>query len=97
MLGYVDRQYIHCLGESRPQSYLCGTYFVPAKFLHILFFCMHQVFAVRQVCEKYLEMGKMYYGLLWIWKRYMILSIDMVCSRWSWRKIVESSAELLCR
>ena len=43
--------------------------------------CMDQVFAVRQVCEKYLEMGKMYSGLLWIWKRPMIVSIDMVCGR----------------
>ena len=42
--------------------------------------CMDQVFAVRQVCEKYLANG------LWIWK-----------SVWSWRKIVESSAEFLCR
>ena len=27
------------------------------------------------------QMGKMYSGLLWIWKRPMILSIDMVCGR----------------
>ena len=25
-------------------------------------------------------MGKMYSGLLWIWKRPMMLSIDMVCA-----------------
>ena len=43
--------------------------------------CMDQVFAVRQVCEKYLANGKMYSGLLWIWKRPMTLSIDMVCGR----------------
>ena len=47
------------------------------------------------------QMGKMYSGLLWIWKRPMILSIDMVCadakSVWSWRKIVESGAQFLCR
>ena len=29
--------------------------------------CMDQVFAVRQVCEKYLQMGKMHSGLSWIW------------------------------
>ena len=40
--------------------------------------CMDQVFAVRQVCEKYLEIGKMYSGRLSIWKRHMTLSIDMV-------------------
>ena len=28
-----------------------------------------------------LQMGKMYSGLLWIWKRPTILSIDMVCGR----------------
>ena len=46
------------------------------------------------------QMGKMYSGLLWIWKRPMILSINMVAdakSVWSWRKIVESSAEVLRR
>ena len=46
------------------------------------------------------QMGKMYSGRLWIWKRLMILSVDIVCgakSVWSWRKIVESSAEFLCR
>ena len=31
--------------------------------------CMDQVFAVRQVCEKYLSNGKMYSGRLWIRKR----------------------------
>ena len=45
--------------------------------------CMHQVFAVRQACEKYLANGKdvLYSRLLWIWKRPMILSIVMVCGR----------------
>ena len=43
--------------------------------------CMDQVFAVRQVCEKYLAMGKMYSGRLWIWKRHMIRSICIVCGR----------------
>ena len=43
--------------------------------------CMDQVFAVRQLCERILQMGKMYSGLSWIWKRPMIPSIDMVCCR----------------
>ena len=44
--------------------------------------CMDQVFTVRQVCIKNIsQMGKMYSGLLWIWKRPMILSIDMVRGR----------------
>ena len=61
---------------------------------------MDQVFAVRPVCEKHpAQMGKMYSGRLWIWKRPMILTINMVYvadtkSVWSWRKIVESSAEV---
>ena len=42
---------------------------------------MEKVFAVRQVCEKYLPMGQMYSGRLWIWKRPVILSIDLVCGR----------------
>ena len=43
--------------------------------------CMDQAFAVRQVCEKYRANWKdIFWGLL-IWKRPMILSIDMVCSR----------------
>ena len=32
--------------------------------------CVDQVFAIRQVCEKYLENGKNYSGRLWIWKRH---------------------------
>ena len=60
------------------------------------------MFAVRQVCEKYLTNEKDVSGRLWIWKRPMILSIDIWCvtdskSVWSLRKIVESSAEFLCR
>ena len=43
--------------------------------------CMDQVFAVRQVCEKYLANGKDVFGTLWIWKRLMMRSIDMVCGR----------------
>ena len=34
--------------------------------------CIDQVFAVRQVCEKYLMNGKMYFRHLWIWRRPMI-------------------------
>ena len=30
--------------------------------------CMDQVFSVRQVCEKYIAKGKMYFGHLWSWK-----------------------------
>ena len=40
-----------------------------------------KVFAVRQVCEKYLVKGKMYFRRLWIWKRHMIRSTGMVCGR----------------
>ena len=43
--------------------------------------CMDQVFAVKQVREKYLANGKDVFWLLWNWKRPMILSIDMVCGR----------------
>ena len=42
--------------------------------------CMDEVFAVRQVCEKSIsQMGKIYSGRLWIWKRPMIRSISKVC------------------
>ena len=35
---------------------------------------MDQVFAVRQVCEKYLANGKdVFWVFLWVWKRHMIL------------------------
>ena len=46
------------------------------------------------------QMGNMHSGRLWIWKRPMILSTWYVAyakSVWSWMKIVESSAEFLCR
>ena len=43
--------------------------------------CVDKMFAVRQVCEKYLANGKMYSGCLLIWKRYMIRSTGMVCGR----------------
>ena len=42
---------------------------------------MDQVFAIRQVCEKYLANGKMFSGRLWIWKTPMIRSIGMLCGR----------------
>ena len=63
---------------------------------------MDQVFAVRQVCEKYLAMSKMYSERLWICmeqacdtNRHAIWQI-LRCE-WRWRKIVDSSAEFLCR
>ena len=43
--------------------------------------CMDQVFAVSRCVKSISQMGKMYSGLLWIWKRPMILSIVMVCGR----------------
>ena len=43
--------------------------------------CMDQVFDVSQVCEKYLANGKDVFWRLWIWKRPMILLVDMVCGR----------------
>ena len=55
---------------------------------------MDQVFAVRQVCEKYLANGKMYSWRVWIWKRPKRLSIAWYAadakSVWSLRKIVEN-------
>ena len=65
--------------------------------------CMDQVFAVKQVCEKYLANGKD------VFSTFMDLenaydTIDQHCMLQvlrvyilSWRKIVESSAEFLCR
>ena len=41
------------------------------------------MFAIRQVCEKYLANGKDVFWELRIWKRHMIRSIDMVCGRYS--------------
>ena len=43
--------------------------------------CLDQVFAVRQVCEKYPANGKDVFWAFMIWKRPTILSIDMVCGR----------------
>ena len=64
--------------------------------------CMYQVFAVRQGCEKYLanvkrcilgvyKFGK---GVLYCRSTWYVADAKSV---WSWRKIVESSAEFLCR
>ena len=69
----------------------------------VLFYIFTQVFAVRQVCEKYLAKGK---DVLWAFMDLEKASdtIDrhdmwqmLRVSVWSWRKIVESSAEFLCR
>ena len=43
--------------------------------------CMDQVFAVRQVCEKYLANGKDVFWAFVGLEKVMILSIDMVCGR----------------
>ena len=43
---------------------------------------MDQVFAVRQVCEKYLANGKDVFWAFMDLERPMILSIDMVCGRY---------------
>ena len=43
--------------------------------------CMEEVFAVRQVCEKYLANGKDVFWAFMHWKRPLILSIYMVCGR----------------
>ena len=40
-----------------------------------------RVFAVRQVCEKYLANGKHVFWFFMDLERPMILSIDMVCGR----------------
>ena len=40
--------------------------------------CMDQVFAVTQVCEKYLANGRDVFCHLWIWKRRMIQLIGKV-------------------
>ena len=42
---------------------------------------MDEVFAVTQVCEKYLANGKDVFWVFMDLKRPMILSIDMVCGR----------------
>ena len=43
--------------------------------------CMDQVFAVRQVCEKYLANGKDVFWAFMDLEKAMILSSDMVCGR----------------
>ena len=43
--------------------------------------CMDQVFAIRQVCEKYLRNGTKFSEHLWIWKRHMIQLISLICGR----------------
>ena len=43
--------------------------------------CMDQVFAVRQVCEKYLANGKDVFWAFVNWKRHVTRSIGMVCDR----------------
>ena len=65
--------------------------------------CLQQGRCVKSI----LEMGKMYYGRLWIWKRPDVLAfVDLDRSAWyladaksvcSCRKIVEISAVFLCR
>ena len=42
---------------------------------------MHACDQGMHACEKYLEMGKMCSGRLWIRKRPMIRSVGMVCGR----------------
>ena len=66
--------------------------------------CMDQVFAVRQVCEKYLANGKdVFWAFMDLEKaydtidRHSMWQMLRVYNIWSWRKIVESSAEFLCR
>ena len=65
---------------------------------------MDQVFAVRQVCEKHLANGKdVFRAFMDLEKayntidRHVMWQILRVCGLWSWRKIVESGAELICR
>ena len=59
-------------------------------------------FAVRQVCEKYLANGKdVFWAITDLEKAYDIIDRHgmwqmLTKSVWSWRKIVESSAEFLC-
>ena len=58
---------------------------------------MDQVFAVGKSVKSISQMEKMYSGSLWIWKRHNNIdrrrSVADAKSVWSWRKIVESSAE----
>ena len=66
--------------------------------------CMDQVFAVRQVCEKYLANGKdVFWAFMNLEKAYDTIDrhawyvADARVYAWSWRKIVESSVEILYR
>ena len=61
--------------------------------------CMGQVFAVRHVCEKYLANGKnVFWAFMDLEKAYDDRhGMWQMLSVWIWRKIVESSAEFLCR
>ena len=43
--------------------------------------CMDKLFAVRQVCEKYLANGKDVFWAFKDFRRPMILLIDMLCAR----------------
>ena len=64
---------------------------------------MDQVFGVRQVCEKYLANGKdVFWAFMNLEKAYdtidrqgmwQMIRVEESC----WRKVVESSAEFLCR
>ena len=63
---------------------------------------MDQGFSVRQVCEKYLANGKdVFWAFMDLEKAYdnyrLSWYVTDAKSVWSWRKIVESSAEFLCR
>ena len=62
---------------------------------------MDQVFAVRQVCEKYLANGKdVFWAIMDLEKAYDTIDrhgMWQMLKVWSWRKIAESSAEFLCR
>ena len=61
------------------------------------------MFAVRQVCEKYLANGKdVFWAFMDLEKAYDTIDRHGMCmgdakSVWSWKKIVESSVEFLCR
>ena len=61
------------------------------------------MFAVRQVYEKYLANGKdVFWAFMDLEKAYDTIDrhawyVADAKSVWSWRKIVESSAEFLCR
>ena len=64
---------------------------------------MGQVFAVRHVREKYLANWRdVFWAVMDLEKAYDTIDRHgmwqmLIKSVWSWRKIVESSAELLCR